>query len=92
MLPCVIEYHPTGGVSLCKRSGYAAWRRYDKAGANLTTNAGQGWPGDVELDRRQTTLGELILRQGTIQSMDDATVIEIILDGQMLMSSVVNFS
>jgi spermidine synthase len=49
-------------------------------------------PGDVELDRRQTSLGEIILRRGVIQSLDDATVYEILIDGEMLMSSVVNFS
>lgn len=48
--------------------------------------------GDVELDRRQTQLGELILRRGTVQTLDDAEVYEILLDGEMLMSSVVNAS
>lgn len=47
---------------------------------------------EVELDKRQTALGELILRLGVIQALDDAPVYEIMLDGEMLMSSVVNFS
>lgn len=49
-------------------------------------------PREVELDRRQTALGELILRRGTIQTLDDAEVYEILLGGEMLMSSVVNVS
>lgn len=60
---------------------------------DVKTNSGSPNPlHDIELDRRQTPLGEIVLRQGTVQSMDDAPVTEILLDGEMLMSSVVNVS
>lgn len=49
-------------------------------------------PREVELDRHETELGQLILRRGTVQTLDDAVVYEILLAGEMLMSSVVNVS
>lgn len=58
----------------------------------MTTPEKKKRPGDVELDRQPTVFGELVLRRGTIQSMDDAPVFEILINGDMLMSSVVNTS
>ena len=46
----------------------------------------------VELDRRPTILGELVLRRRKIRGLDYATVFEVLLDGEFLMSSAVNQS
>lgn len=46
----------------------------------------------VELDRQPTELGELILRRRRIQSLDFVLAYEVLLDGEFLMSSVVNDS
>jgi len=47
-------------------------------------------PAIEELDYRQTPLGELILRRRRVRSLGDADVYEVKLDGQFLMSSLVN--
>jgi spermidine synthase len=47
---------------------------------------------DVVLDCQQTVLGELILRRGKVQTLDDAVVYEVLLDDEMLMSSAVTVS
>ncbi|MBC8373714.1 MAG: spermidine synthase [Planctomycetes bacterium] len=45
-----------------------------------------------ELDYSRTSLGELILRRRTVPAMDDACLYEVKLDGEFLMSSIVNES
>lgn len=47
-------------------------------------------PALEELDYRQTPLGELILRRRRVRSLGDVEVYEVKLDGQFLMSSLVN--
>jgi spermidine synthase len=47
-------------------------------------------PSFEELDYRQTDLGELILRRRAVLSMGGAEVFEVKLDGEFLMSSLVN--
>jgi len=46
----------------------------------------------VELDYSRTSLGELILRRRSVPAMDDACLYEVQLDGEFLMSSIVNES
>ena len=45
-----------------------------------------------ELDYSRTSLGELILRRRTVPAMGDACLYEVKLDGEFLMSSIVNES
>jgi spermidine synthase len=45
-----------------------------------------------ELDYSRTSLGELILRRRSVPAMDDACLYEVKLDGEFLMSSIVNES
>lgn len=45
-----------------------------------------------ELDYSRTPLGELILRRRSVPAMDDACLYEVKLDGEFLMSSIVNES
>ncbi len=47
-------------------------------------------PSFEELDYRKTVLGELILRRRVVRSLDGAEVFEVKLDGEFLMSSLVN--
>ena len=45
-----------------------------------------------ELDYSRTSLGELILRRRSVPAMDDACLYEVTLNGEFLMSSIVNES
>jgi spermidine synthase len=45
-----------------------------------------------ELDYSKTSLGELILRRRSVPAMDDACLYEVTLNGEFLMSSIVNES